>query len=117
MIELFAGTLRVFGGVFVIIAICGAALMMGLALAREWRHVSQLVVFSVLLGLADRFLFFALAEAELTSVAGYLADTAIITLIALAAYRAARTRRMVMQYPWLYERTGPFTWRDRRPGP
>jgi hypothetical protein len=22
---------------------------------------------------------------------------------------------MARQYPWLYERTGPFTWRDRSP--
>lgn len=116
MIELFAGSIGVFGGVMVLIAGCGAALAMGLALAREWRHVWQLVLFSALLGLADRFLFFALAGAELTSLAGYLADTAILTSIALAAYRAAQTHRMVMQYPWLYERAGPFAWRDKPPG-
>ncbi len=87
--------------------------MIGLALAREWRHVWQLVLFCALLGLADRFLFFALAGAELNSLTGYLADTAILTVISLAAYRAAQTRHMVMQYPWLYERVGPFTWREK----
>ncbi|WP_375731230.1 DUF6867 family protein [Azospirillum sp. B506] len=24
-------------------------------------------------------------------------------------------RRMVNQYPWLYERAGPFAWRERTP--
>jgi putative effector of murein hydrolase len=36
-------------------------------------------------------------------------------LIALAAHRLTRARKMVNQYPWLYERTGPFGWRDIPP--
>jgi hypothetical protein len=31
----------------------------------------------------------------------------------LLAYRAALTRRMLIQYPWLYERVGPFEWRAK----
>ena len=26
-----------------------------------------------------------------------------------------RARQMARQYPWLYEQTGPFTWRERGP--
>ena len=26
-----------------------------------------------------------------------------------------RARQMARQYPWLYERTGPFSWRERKP--
>jgi hypothetical protein len=33
--------------------------------------------------------------------------------ILLAAYYLTRARKMVQQYPWLYERRGPFGWRER----
>jgi hypothetical protein len=26
-----------------------------------------------------------------------------------------KARKMVCQYPWLYERSGLFSWRDRNP--
>ncbi len=34
--------------------------------------------------------------------------------LAALGYRAMRTTQMVTQYRWLYERTSPLTWRDRR---
>ncbi|WP_348981071.1 DUF6867 family protein [Azospirillum sp. TSO5] len=33
----------------------------------------------------------------------------------LTAHRIAIARRMVNQYPWLYETAGPFGWRERKP--
>ena len=102
----------VFLGVTVVL-FGGAAFMMGEALAQTWRPIWHNVAYGILLGLADRFLVFALFKGELLSVTGFIVGTAVIVGLALVAYRLARARRMVTQYPWLYERAGPFAWRER----
>ncbi|MFT5438737.1 MAG: hypothetical protein ACI9MJ_000597 [Alphaproteobacteria bacterium] len=33
--------------------------------------------------------------------------------MSLCGYRLARVRRMIGQYPWLYERNGVFFWRKK----
>jgi len=48
-------------------------------------------------------------------VPAYLIDTATLAAITALAWRLARARKMVSQYPWLYERAGPLSWRDRTP--
>ena len=93
-----------------------AAYMTGQALANTWRPVWQVVVYCVLLGLADRFLTFALFDGELLSFSGFLFDTAVLVAIGLIAFRLTHVARMVSQYPWLYERVGLWTYR-RRAGP
>ena len=102
--------------VFIGVTLCligFAAFMTGQALAATWKPVWQVVLYSFLLGFADRFLTWALFQGELLSLSGYLIDTAAIVIIALTAYRLTLARRMTVQYPWLYERTGIFSWRDR----
>lgn len=92
-----------------------AAFMTGQAIAITWKPAWHALVYTLLLGLADRFLAFALFEGHLLSLPAYLIDTATLAAIALLAWRLARARKMVSQYPWLYERTGPFSWRSRTP--
>ncbi len=113
MVDILGTSFGVFIGLTV--AIMGfAAYMTGQALGNSWKPVWQVVVYCVLLGFADRFLTFALFDGVLLSVTGYLVDTAVLTAIGLLAFRLSRVRRMVGQYPWLYERVGPFGWRNRR---
>lgn len=103
-------------GVFIGISVflCGfAAFMTGQALAGTWRPVWQVWLYILLLGFADRFLTWALFQGELLSPTGYLIDTAVLLVIALSAFYLTRARQMAAQYPWLYERSGPFTWRER----
>ena len=103
-------------GVFLVVtvAVMGfAAYMTGQACANAWRPVGHAVFYCLLLGLADRFLVFALFEGELLSVGGYLVDTAVLVGIALLAFRLNRAARLTTQYPWLYERAGLLSWRDR----
>ena len=103
-------------GVFLVVtvAVMGfAAYMTGQACANTWRPVGHVVFYCLLLGLADRFLVFALFEGELLSVGGYLVDTAVLVAVALLAFRLNRTARLTTQYPWLYERVGLLSWRDR----
>ena len=57
-----------------------------------------------------------LFNGPLLSLQGYIVDTTYIVVVMLLAYRAALTRRMLIQYPWLYERVGPFEWRAKVTG-
>ncbi|HET6469954.1 MAG TPA: hypothetical protein VFG43_16390 [Geminicoccaceae bacterium] len=109
---LLGNDLRVFLGLTVVL-FGGAAFIMGQALAESWRPAWQNVTYGLLMGVADRFLSYALFGESLLSIPGYLASVVVIVSIALLAYRLARTRRMVSQYPWIYERAGPFNWRER----
>jgi hypothetical protein len=40
-------------------------------------------------------------------------DAIVILGIGSLGYRYVRARQMTTQYRWLYERTGPFSWRER----
>jgi hypothetical protein len=92
----------------------GAAWLTGQALAGTWRPAWQAFVYAPLLAAVDRFLIYALFGGELLSLPGYLFHAALLLAIMLLAYRFTRARRMVSQYPWLYERAGPFSWRESR---
>jgi len=94
----------------------GAAWLAGQALAGAWRPAYQAVLYSLLLGAGDRFLVFALFKGELLSVYGYVLDSAVIMAVCLLAWRFTLAGKMVSQYPWLYERRGPFGWRMRDGG-
>jgi branched-chain amino acid transport system ATP-binding protein len=92
-----------------------AAYMTGQALAATWRPYWQLVAYCVLLAGAARFLVYALADGALLSPGGYVLGLMLIIGIASFAFRLTRARRMVAQYPWLYDRQGLFGWRRRGP--
>lgn len=114
MEQLIGSSLPVFIGVTCILA-GGAAWMTGQAIAATWRPAWQAVIYAFLLGLADRFIVFALFEGELLTLTGYLVDSLVLLAIAMTAYRVTLVSRMVRQYPWIYERVGVFTWRERSP--
>ena len=97
-------TLIVFGG---------GAFMMGQALAETWRPAWQSLPYGVLLALASRFMEWSLFSGELASIGLVARDSVVLIAIALCAYRITQVRKMVTQYPWLYERSGLFSWRDR----
>ena len=115
MSALLGTSIAVFVGVTLVLS-GFAAFMTGQAVATRWKPAGHLSVYCLLLGIADRFLTWALFNGALLSWTGYLVDTAVLSAIAFAAWRLTLARRMTAQYPWLYERTGPFTWRARSPG-
>jgi branched-chain amino acid transport system ATP-binding protein len=90
-----------------------AAYMTGQSLANTWRAEWQVVVYAALLGVGERFLTYALFEGILLSPQGYLVDTVVLSAVSVFAYRFNRAKNMVNQYPWLYERTGLFYWREK----
>lgn len=96
------------------VAIVGfAAYMTGQAVANTWGPAWQVIVYTLLFGVVARFLIFALFEGDLVSLTGYFASTTVLLAIALFAYRLTKARKMVHQYPWLYDRAGLFGWRPR----
>jgi hypothetical protein len=91
----------------------GAAWLMGRAIAQTWRPVWHLLVYTAMLGAAVRFVHFALFQAHLISPASYAADTIWLLILAALAWRMTRAAQMATQYYWLFERTGPFSWKPR----
>jgi branched-chain amino acid transport system ATP-binding protein len=120
-LPLLALTLILFGG---------TAVLMGNAIADTWRPMWQNVVYGCLLAIVDQFLGFALfggpffvdslvsTNALPFSVAllEYLFDAVVLSAISLLAYRITIARKMVSQYPWLYERAGLLAWRPKNEG-
>ncbi len=91
----------------------GAAYMGGRSLALGWKPIWLLVVYMMIFGAGLRFIHFALFQDMLSSLYYYIVQTLIIIGFALLGYRMTRTSQMTEQYPWLYERTGPLTWRSK----
>jgi uncharacterized protein DUF6867 len=94
----------------------GAAWLSGRAIAQTWRPFWSVFAYMALLGAAVRFVHFALFGADLLSPLSYAVDTLYLAVVGSLGFQVTRSSQMVRQYPWLYERTGPFGWRDR-PGP
>lgn len=90
-----------------------AAWMTGRAFALTWRSAGQGVVSLLLLAAAVRFIHYALFEGTLLSLRYYLVDAVVVTAIGLVGFRYTRARQMTTQYRWLYERTGPLSWREK----
>ena len=90
-----------------------AAWMTGRACAQTWRPYVSLVIYLLALGLAVRFIHHALFEATMFSLQYYIVDTIILVALGSLGYRYTRTKQMITQYHWLYERTSPLGWRAR----
>jgi len=106
-------SLRVFVVLTVIIG-GGAAFLAGRGLARSWKPFWRVYFYMALLAAAVRFFHYALFDGNLLSLYYYLVTYAVMLAAGVLGFRAMRTTQMVTQYRWLYERTSPLTWRDRR---
>jgi len=95
---------------------CGCAWQAGRSIAVTWRPLSAVIRAMILLGFAVRFLHFALFQEQLFVPLAYVFETACLIATASLAWRYTRTRQMVRQYYWLYEASGPLSWRPRGDG-
>jgi hypothetical protein len=91
----------------------GAAYLAGRGQAMKWRPVRMTIVYMLPLGAAVRFFHYALFHGELLSLHYFLVDTLVLIAFALLGYRRTMTDKMVSQYPWLYERASPLSWRAK----
>ena len=100
-------------GVFLLVTVLlggGAAWLAGRAIAATWRPWWHVPFYMLILGIAVRFLHFALFEATLLSLHYYLVDTGVCLALGLLGFRAARAAQMATQYRWINARTGAFSW-------
>lgn len=93
---------------------CGAAWLAGRAIALTWRPPAMVFGAALLMGIAVRFLHFALFEEPLLAVRSFVVETGVILAVALLAWRRTRAQQMVRQYYWLYEPRGLLGWRLRQ---
>ena len=103
-------------GVFLLLTVVlggGAAYLAGRSLAKDWRSLPSLILFMIPLGAGVRFLHFALFQHELFSLTHFISHTLILMAFAILGYRIKRVSQMVTQYPWLYERSGALSWRQK----
>jgi uncharacterized protein DUF6867 len=103
-------------GVFLLVTVVlggGAAALAGRAVALTWRPWWHLVVYMLMLGVAVRFIHFALFGGTLLSIHYYAVDTLLCMAFGFAGFQAARARRMIAQYPWINEPDGPLRWRRK----
>lgn len=107
METLLGNSLAVFIGLTLVIH-GGASFVTGQAVARTWRPWWQAVGYAVLLAASARFLSFALFEGSLLSLPAFLFSSLVLSALALLAYRLTWTSMLLEQYPWVYERAGPF---------
>jgi hypothetical protein len=93
----------------------GAAWLSGRAIAQTWRPAWQVFVYSLVLGLAVRFIHFSLFGGTLLSAHYYLIDSAVCMGFGFLGFRAARVAQMVSHYRWINQGNGPLRWRRRLP--
>ena len=104
-------------GVFIVLTVIiggSAGFLSGRGLARSWKPFWRVFVYMALLAAAIRFFHYALFDGTLLSPYYYLVTYAVLLAAACLGFRMLRTTQMVTQYRWLYQRTSPLTWRERR---
>lgn len=91
-------------GVFLLVTLLlggAGAWMSGRAIARTWRPWWMVALYMLVLGLAVRFVHFALFEGTLLSPWYYAVDTAVLIAVGLLGFRTTRQRQMARQYGFL----------------
>jgi len=91
----------------------GTAWMTGRAVAQTWRTPLQLAWYMVILGLAVRFIHFALFSGTLLSGYYFLVDFLVILVFAFLGMRFTRASQIARQYSFAFTRSGPFGWRQK----
>ena len=95
----------------------GCAVLSGRAIAKTWRSIWIAAIAMIPMGMAVRFVHYALFNETLLAPRTYLVETLFLIFAACLSFQRTRAVQMVSQYYWLYELAGPLRWRPRRDGP
>jgi hypothetical protein len=95
----------------------GCALLAGRAIALTWRSIRIAVIAMIPMGLAVRFVHFALFDEPLLQPHAFLVETAFLIAVSCLSFQRTRALQMVRQYYWLYEPRTPLGWRLRQDAP
>ncbi|MBP1861301.1 DUF6867 family protein [Rhizobium herbae] len=85
----------------------------GKSTAEGWKNYPVLIIYTLLLGVAIRFIHHALFNGTMLTLQYYIVDTIVLLLFAFAGYRYYRTKQMANNYYWLYEKASPFSWKAK----
>ena len=91
----------------------GISIMTGQALARGWQSLWKGIGYALLMAIGNRLLLWALLEGSLTKIIGLLIDWGYCAAMVAITHRVTLVHKMINQYPWLYERAGLFSWREK----
>jgi len=100
-------------GLFLLVTVAmggGAAWLAGRAIASTWRPWWHVALYMLILGLAVRFIHFALFEGTLLSPQFYAIDTTVCLIFGFLGYRVTRVAQMTTQYSWINARSGFMQW-------
>jgi hypothetical protein len=112
MTPLLGASPAVFIGVTVLLFGLGAFLT-GQAIAEQWQSAGRVVLACLGLAIADRAFTVALFSGPLFSLSGLVVAAVYLVGVGLIGWRLTQVRKMVTQYPWLYERVGLLFWRAK----
>lgn len=91
-----------------------AAWMTGRACALTWKKLAMAIVYMVPLAAAIRFIHYIPPfNGTLLSLQFYLVDLIVLIIFSCLGFQYTRTRQMVRQYSWIYQKSSPFTWRHK----
>ena len=91
----------------------GAAWLAGRAIASAWRPWWRVLPYMLMLGIAVRFLHYAVFGSVFLSLHYYFVDTTVCVACGLLSFRLTRAQQMVARYNWINERAGLFGWRRK----
>lgn len=99
---------------------CGFGFITGQALAETWRPAWYIALYGILLAFGARLSMLVLFSHHPRGMGLEAAELAVLAIVIAGctalAFRVTRARTMVRQYPWLYERNGLFSWREKQQG-
>jgi hypothetical protein len=95
----------------------GCALLAGRAIALTWRSMWIAAIAMIPMGLAVRFVHFALFDERLLQPRAWLLETAFLIAVSCLSFQRTRALQMVRQYYWLYQPLTPLGWRLRQDAP
>ena len=103
-------------GLFLLVTVAmggGAAWLAGRAIAATWRPWWHVAFYMLILGLAVRFIHFALFEGTLVSPQYYAVDTLVCLIFGFLGFRSTQVALMTTQYCWINDRAGFLRWSRR----
>ena len=92
------------------------AWMAGKGASESWKNYPAVVLYTVFLSIAVRFIHHALFDGPMFSgnaLLFYAIDFVVLLVFSTAGFRYTRTNQMVNAYYWLYEKASPFSWKEK----
>lgn len=85
----------------------------GRSVADSWQEYPVVVAYTLLLGIAVRFVHHALFDGSMLNLQYYVVDTVILLVLSTLGFRYTRTNQMVNNYYWLYEKASAISWKSK----